>query len=276
MNSRMKLLRLFAFALVLCTYSCDKKAERPLIAGDGVGFYYFPRACTKIMTLPMALKGEISSTGGEIKHEVLVGEEGVEAKDFLYWLMTGADDLDSLKVHYPGRKGRDYVNLYRSSIYKQVAPSILPLETQLVKDYNKAASATDAQVSDRVNSGMQAKALLAWEYRVTGVKDFKIIALTPLFGLPAETSLNRFFTFYSFTPKQIISSQSKTLLWGYSDQEQVTSIDQWLSMHPMAQPAMMLRLNTMPQERPVTTRLVAILTTREGKELRDTLQVRLR
>jgi len=39
---------------------------------------------------------------------------------------------------------------------------------------------------------------------------------------------------------------------------------------------MMLRLNTMPQEVPVKTRFVAILTTEEGKEVRDTLQVLLK
>ena len=118
--------------------------------------------------------------------------------------------------------------------------------------------------------------LKPWEYRVTGVKDFKIMALTPLFGLPAETSLNRFFTIHELAPKQIVSSQSKRLAWGYRSKDQVTSIDQWLAMRPTAQPVMMLRLNTVPQEVPVKTRFVTVLTTTEGKELRDTLQVLLK
>ena len=56
----------------------------------------------------------------------------------------------------------------------------------------------------------------------------------------------------------------------------MTSIAQWLSMRPMAQPVMMLRLNAVPQEVPVKTRFVTVLTTTEGKELRDTLQVLLK
>ena len=274
MNSRMKLLRLFAFALVLCAYSC-KKETKPLVGGDDMGFIHYPRECTKMMSLPMVMKREVSSTGRVTESEVIVGEEGVEAKNFLYWLMTGADDLDSLEVRYPQHRGRAYERLYRASEFKQIAPGIRPLEAQLLNDYRKGLRTPEGR-TDRINAGLHHLFMKRWEYRVTGVKDFKIVALTPLFGLPAETSLNSFFSFYSLTPKQIISSQSKTLLWGYSDQEQVTSIGQWLSMHPMAQPVMMLRLNTMPQEVPVKTRFVTILTTTDGKELRDTLQVLLK
>ena len=151
---------------------------------------------------------------------------------------------------------------------------IRPLEKEMIRDYRIGIAGPDAMKPAK--PGVMDMNLMPWEYRVTGVKDFKIMALTPLFGLPAETSLNHFFTFHEFKPKQIISHESKRLVWGYRSQDRVTSIAQWLSMRPMAQPVMMLRLNTVPQEVPVKTRFVTVLTTTEGKELRDTLQVLLK
>ena len=275
MNSRMKLVGSLTLSLLLGVSACTKKDDDRIIKED-VAFNYFPRECTRILSLPMEEKLVTESTGQTGQEEVVVGEEGVRAKDFLYWLMTGADDLDSLELHYSKYRGRSYEYIYhRPRVKFQLAPGFRMTEVQLLNDYLAGAGHRGIS-SDRMNAGLLATALIPWEYRVTGVKDFKIVALTPLFGLPAETSLNRFFTFHELAPKQIISSQSKTLLWGYSDQEQVTSIAQWLSMRPMAQPVMMLRLNTMPQEVPVKTRLVTILTTTDGKELRDTLQVLLK
>ena len=115
-----------------------------------------------------------------------------------------------------------------------------------------------------------------WAYRVTGVKDFRIVSLSPLFGQPAESSLNDYFSIYEFSPRQIISSRTKTLLWGYSDKRMVANIGQWLSMEPMAPPVVMFRLKRRPEELPIKTKLVSILETTEGKVLRDTLEVELR
>lgn len=271
MKPSKKLFSHLLLPLALCVSSCGKD-QVGLERGD-IGLYHHPRVCTKILSLP--LREEPGRTP-RYQH-VAVGEEGVQAKDFIYWLMTGADDLDSLAKAHPEWRDRRIEYFYHGPAhYHRVVAGIPSLEAQLLNDYRNASRRSSDGVSDRINSGMHQMNVIPWEYRVTGVKDFKIVALSPLFGLPAETSLNRFFSFYELKPKQIISSQSKTLLWGYSDQEQVTSIGQWLSMRPTAQPVMMLRLNTMPQEVPVKTRLVTILTTTDGKELRDTLQVLLK
>ena len=270
----MKLVGSLTLSLLLGVSACTKKDDDRIIKED-VAFNYFPRECTRILSLPMEEKLVTESTGQTGQEEVVVGEEGVRAKDFLYWLMTGADDLDSLELHYSELRGRLYEEIYHRDHFRaELAPNITPLESQLFDDYRLAGIKSRRMQS---SSSMIPEAnLKPWEYRVTGVKDFKIMALTPLFGLPAETSLNHFFTFHEFKPKQIISHESKRLVWGYQSQDRVTSIAQWLSMRPMAQPVMMLRLNTMPQEVPVKTRLVTILTTTDGKELRDTLQVLLK
>ena len=271
----MKLFGALALLFMLGISACNSKANPPEPDRmEGLIFRYFPRECTRILTLPMETRRQVAP-GSSYYGDVVVGEEGVEARKFLYWLMTGAGDLDSLELHYSELRGRLYEEIYHRDHFRaELAPNITPLESQLFDDYRLAGVKSRRMQS---SSSMIPEAnLKPWEYRVTGVKDFKIMALTPLFGLPAETSLNHFFTFHEFKPKQIISHESKRLVWGYRSQDRVTSIDQWLSMRPMAQPVMMLRLNAVPQEVPVKTRFVTILTTTEGKELRDTLQVLLK
>ena len=275
MNARLKLFGALALLFTLGISACNSKANPPEPDRmEGLFFRYFPRECTRILTLPMETRRQVAP-GSSYYGDVVVGEEGVEAKDFLYWLMTGAGDLDSLEQYYSQHRGRMYEHLYHRAGFKaQVAMGIRPLEKEMIRDYRIGIAGPDAMKPAK--PGVMDMNLMPWEYRVTGVKDFKIMALTPLFGLPAETSLNHFFTFHEFKPKQIISHESKRLVWGYRSQDRVTSIDQWLSMRPMAQPVMMLRLNVVPQEVPVKTRFVTVLTTTDGKELRDTLQVLLK
>ena len=271
----MKLFGALALLFMLGISACNSKANPPEPDRmEGLIFRYFPRECTRILTLPMETRRQVAP-GSSYYGDVVVGEEGVEARKFLYWLMTGAGDLDSLELHYSELRGRLYEEIYHRDHFRaELAPNIPPLESQLFDDYRLAGVKSRRMQSS--SSIIPQANLEPWEYRVTGVKDFKIMALTPLFGLPAETSLNHFFAFHEFKPKQIISHESKRLVWGYRSEDRVTSIDQWLSMRPMAQPVMMLRLNAVPQEVPVKTRFVTVLTTMEGKELRDTLQVLLK
>ena len=276
MSPRFKLFTALALLFTLGISACSKATvEEDEESFGGTHFHYFPRECTQILSLPMKTEQTVGYAGRANARDVVVGEEGVEAKDFLYWLMTGAGDLDSLEQYYSQHRGRMYEHLYHRAGFKaQLAMGIRPLEKEMIRDYRIGIAGPDAMKPAK--PGVMDMNLMPWEYRVTGVKDFKIVALTPLFGLPVETSLNRFFTIHELAPKQIVSSQSKRLAWGYRSKDQVTSIDQWLAMRPTAQPVMMLRLNTMPQEVPVKTRFVAILTTEEGKEVRDTLQVLLK
>lgn len=276
MSPRFKLFTALALLFTLGVSACSKEnVEEDEESFGGTHFHYFPRECTQILSLPMKTEQTVDYAGRVNKRDVVVGEEGVEAKDFLYWLMTGAGDLDSLELYYSKHRGRLYEHIYHQAGFKaQLAMGIRPLEKEMIRDYRIGIAGPDAMKPSE--PGVMDMNLMPWEYRVTGVKDFKIVALTPLFGLPAETALNRFFTIHELEPKQIVSSQSKRLAWGYRSKDQVTSIDQWLAMRPTAQPVMMLRLNTVPQEVPVKTRFVAILTTEEGKEVRDTLQVLLK
>lgn len=118
--------------------------------------------------------------------------------------------------------------------------------------------------------------VLQWEYRVTGVKDFRIEAMSPLFGQAAGTSLNRYFSILEFRPKQVINYRTRGLVWGYHSKNKLESIDKWLSLQPMAPPAIIFRLNETPQEVPERVKFITILETTEGNVLRDTTEVDIR
>ena len=274
MNIRTTLLALVA---VLGASSCGDTRE----IRETFSMHFQPRECSQIITLPLRYK-EIPGTAGN-KHFVtktteMLEDGAVEADRFILWMMTGEDDLKELRAEYPNLKSKEYENVYEK--YHTMkgrelkAPHMRPLEQQLEHDYRSYISSTRA-----LSTSGDAKATAyprPWPYRVTGVKDFRIISLSPLFGQPAESSLNDYFTIDEFSPRQIISYRRKALLWGYSDKDKVTNIRQWLSMEPMAPPAVMFRLKSRPEELPIKTKLVSILETTEGKELRDTLEVELR
>lgn len=241
-------------------------------------FLFYPRECTQIITESMQNKQSFRTINGNtFEINIVEAMEGgsVEAKNYVLWLMTGADDLKLMKKDFPNVKNRNYEFLYQDPLkerYNQLAPSIPSLEKQLEDDYRNSISTRAASGKD----GMSYAFINPWDYRVTGVKDFKIIALSPLFGQPAETSLNRFFSIHSFEPKQVISYRTKKLLWGYSDKSNLENLQQWLSMEPMAPPAIMFRFNTVPQEVPAEVKFVSILETTDGKILKDTTFVKLR
>lgn len=99
-----------------------------------------------------------------------------------------------------------------------------------------------------------------------------------LWGVASGQSLNEHLKIVGLIPKQIISSESERLLIGYKSQQEVTSISEWLSLKPMAQPGMWLSFKTTPEElsdTPMDIKFTVELTTNEGVVLTDTLDVKL-
>ena len=240
---------------VLGISSCDT-----YVVGGKTSLIFYPRVCEEIMTHPMQYIersqefADKTYTNRVIKH--LDGSE-VEAEQFILQMETGSKGLKVLKIRQPNdERVREYLAL--------ADKNLAPKDPALERSYK----------SRKPIVGMPPP--LHWEYRVTGVKDFRIISLSPLFGLPAETSLNDYFSIYEFKPRQIISSRTKTLLWGYSDKGEITRIGQWLAMSPMAPPIVLFRLKSRPQELPIKTKFVTILETTAGTTLRDTLEVQLK
>ena len=265
---------------VLGATSCGDRSIRD----GGTTLHFYPRVCTQMFTLPQEDVDVVEEAGGKVyrRHEYRrVKGKAVRAERFILWLMTGADDLNPQEAKSsdtePMELEWDYDFEFSGRERKRnmkLAPSIPTLERQLQNDYNRPDR--EWRTLSSGHDGSFAADLRPWPYRVTGVKDFRIISLSPLFGQPAESSLNDYFIIDEFSPRQIISYRRKALLWGYSDKDKVTNIRQWLSMEPMAPPAVMFRLKSRPEELPIKTKLVSILETTEGKVLRDTLEVELR
>ena len=275
MNIRTTLLALVA---VLGASSCGDT----YIPRESATLHFRPRVCTQMFTLPLEDVEVVEDVLGKVyrRHEyVRIKGKAVEASKFHLWMMTGADDLKDTRLDYPEMEALTYQDQYDLDHPGRkkaplLAPSIPQLEGQLRDDFRKWASGSRGLASG--SKGVDAVARKTWPYRVTGVKDFRIISLSPLFGQPAESSLNDYFIIDEFRPRQVISYRRKALLWGYSDKDKVTNIRQWLSMEPMAPPMVMFRFKSRPEELPIKTKLVSILETTEGKELRDTLEVELR
>ncbi|MFV0391687.1 MAG: hypothetical protein ACK5KP_07385 [Paludibacteraceae bacterium] len=126
------------------------------------------------------------------------------------------------------------------------------------------------------NSGKSGESTALFEifYCVDPIADLTISALdTPLFGKPAGASLNEYFEISKYDPDFIASYDSKRLLYGYTDVDKPTAIDEWLSLHPMAPHIMFLRLNATPGELPVTLRFKVDMETTYGIVVSDTTKV---
>lgn len=261
-------------SLVVLFTACKKE---PVPKGN-FSLRFYPRVCTQMVTLPMQAKDTVYT--GPIDSWVVhfigkVENNSVDAKKFILWMMTGTDDLKPFIDSFPNRRGMEYERVYHSPLVERpLAERIPSLERQLDYDYRNYSSRRSTSMTGTSNK--QATNLIPWEYRVTGVKDFKIVALSTLFGQPAGTTLNRFFSIHSFEPRQVISYRRKNLLWGYSDKSNLTNLAQWLSMEPMAPPIIMFQLNSMPQELPKEVQFVSTLETMDGKILRDTVQIHLK
>ncbi len=95
---------------------------------------------------------------------------------------------------------------------------------------------------------------------ITGVKDFVITADKTIFGVQPGENLAYYFTLESYYPDQVINYQTQQLLLGMSSEKKLTSISQWLSLHPLSFQDLELKFKTIPTELPLdVTFTVALL-----------------
>lgn len=152
-------------------------------------------------------------------------------------------------------------------------PSLSSLEKEIELNYKKYESSLKAKSSVNDASSVFTNKIDI-RYRIDGVVNFNISSLdAPLFGKPIGTSLNQYFEIFKYDPDFIASYESKRLLYGYTDKVKPTAIDEWLSLSPMAQPTMFLRLNTIPENLPVTLRFKVDMETTDGITISDTTKV---
>lgn len=253
--------------LISCFFGACREKED--IREGGISFYFYPTECQSIAT------GTCVLTGQSYYERAFpnVDSYGVKASELGLWMMTGEKNLSKLITKEPHRELSYLERRYQDiDIPREKAPKLYHLEEKLQDDYLKGLGNS----RDSRSSGLDFLYLLPWEYRVTGVKNFRIEAMSPLFGQAVGTSLNRYFSIFEFRPKQVISYRTKSLAWGYRSKNKIETIEKWISLQPMAPPAIVFRLNATPPEVPAHVKFVSILETTDGKVLRDTTEVNIR
>jgi hypothetical protein len=173
------------------------------------------------------------------------------------------------------REGRDYIHVYFVGNLDNVnySESIPTLEHQIEQDYKQRNSSQ--KTKGQLNNDLYEN-LIPMEYRITGIRNLQISATVPLFGKTAGESLNDFFDIIRYDPQIIASSQTHNLLMGFSTpaDELPRSIDEWLSLQPLAQTNMYFQPNTpLGIALPADVRLAIEMETEEGLVLRDTTAV---
>ena len=115
--------------------------------------------------------------------------------------------------------------------------------------------------------------LLTFEYRTTQITGLTISSPDyDLFGVPVGESLNDCFEIARYQPDYIISGSTKKIICGFTNPQRPTSIYGWLTFSPMAQPAMFLKLKSVPENLPVTLTFEVEMTTADGTVLTDRTQ----
>jgi hypothetical protein len=141
------------------------------------------------------------------------------------------------------------------------------IEKQLLQSYR-----ADETQNGYKGSG-ESTSLFALEYRTTGVRALSVSCLNQkLWGIEPGEELGQHFTIWQYDPTQIVTSGTKKLLFGFTDNAKSfpKTIEEWIALSPMAQPCMYLLLDSVPAEAPCPVQFVLTLSTNEGTILKDT------
>jgi len=172
-------------------------------------------------------------------------------------------------------KSTDYViSVYTSNRggENDLDSPVTSLEKEIKLDYNKYV--TNSANSSSANKTKLYLSMIPMEYRTNGIVKLSISSIdNPLFGKVAGTSLNDYFEIVKYNPDFIASSESKSLIYGFSDTNKPATIDEWLSLSPLAQPTIYFRLNTAPDNLPLSVRFKIDIETTDGIVLSDTTKV---
>lgn len=173
-------------------------------------------------------------------------------------------------------KNSDYIlALYTSNGRgeKDLDSPIPALEKEIELSFKKRSNNMKVKSANMNDTGYYTT-LHEINYRIDGIRYLNISSLdAPLFGKPTGTSLNQYFEIFKYDPDFIASYDGKRLVYGYTDKEKPTAIDEWLSLSPMAQPSMFLRLNATPENLPITLRFKVDMETTDGIIISDTTKV---
>jgi hypothetical protein len=248
----MKTTNTLSILLILLLIACKKK-ETP----DSLNMVFFPRKCNYMWVITSENVKMTSPAGDYFELGKISPDQSVKAENLR--LIIHTSNIDTLFVNF-----FDHVSLaltpydfHQNESLKHLwdlDPRNPILEDQLKRDFQFKKNETKSSASD-----LEAIHIFNWEYRTTGIEEFKITANKKIFGQEPGSNLNDYFEIVALEPTQIISSERKELVYGYSDWNGRMSIAQWLDFKPMAQPTMILKLNTIPAEMPIDVEFAVLI-----------------
>ena len=202
-------------------------------------------------------------------YKTIYSDERLKIKDFFLSVVTADKRTDSLlKTINPNF---EFITFFSDNQFVTTGLSLMEKEIEL--SYKRRSSSMKIKFHNNQDAASY-DASINIEYRIDGVRNLTISSLdAPLFGKPIGSSLNQYFEIFKYDPDFIASYDSKHLLYGYTDKDKPTAIDEWLSLIPMAQPTMFLRLNATPEYLPVTLRFKVDMQTTDGITISDTTKV---
>jgi len=250
-----------AIILLLSLFSCKKENN----GNDNYFLDFRPRECEFLFVV-----------SGEKFH--LTSPEGIKYVDYQAYPRDGYDDALNLflAIHTHNLNVDSIINAeggklpyFNPGIHEGITNPIPDLETQIELNYRKKSASS----SGDLKSALDYTAMIEMEYRIDGVRNFKISALDKLFDQEPGTSLNEYFKIIRYDPDFIASSDTHNLLYGFSDKDKPEDIDEWLNLSPLAPALMYVAFREVPDDLPESIRFVVEMETDKGKVLRDTSQV---
>lgn len=258
MNSS-KSIGFLSILTLICLFNSCVQSEK-----NGYSIHFDPRNCTYLW----ATNCYQTSTEfkGVVYHDYFeLVDSTVNVNDFFISVATANKEVATLFkydgiVYFPSNS--DSIGTSQPSLESEIKMSFDNYMKKISKSNTKALIGNSDETSFNV---------FQIEYRTNGVKSFTISALDAgLFGKNPKESLNKNFEIIRYAPDFIASTETKSLLYGYSDTDKPTNIDEWLSLNPLAQPTMHLRFKSNPSNLPITTRFKINMVTDDGLLLSDT------
>jgi hypothetical protein len=228
-------------ALMLVLISCSKQDT------GGISLTFYPRHCIYIYLVP-GMKVQSSSQNFYDQYRDVEQGATIKADSLVLAVLTSNFEISNVFL-------RGYPGLLYPTINQFQDENNIVIENKIKLLYENSYTLSSGAGSTEVPV----------EYRLDGIKSMKITTLiTQLFGVPLGGSLNNYFTIKHYLPEFIISSDGQNLLYPDSGAEFPSAISEWIGVSPMAQPAMYLEFNAIPDELPQTVRFVLEMETMSG------------
>ena len=248
-----KLIRILSFLALICLFNSCIQPERNEYSID-----YSPRQANYFWATN-CYQTTYEDNGHVLHDYYVLTDSAININNFFLSASTGNKEILNLFGNYRF--------VYFAPDYRYKGTSIPSLESEIGMSYRNYEN----KISKSKSSSGTSFNIVGIEYRTNGVKSFTVSALDAgLFGKNPKESLNENFEIIRYSPDFIASAETKSLLYGYSDTDKPTNIDEWLSLKPLAQPTIHLRFKSNPSSLPITTRFKIDMVTDDGLLLSDT------